>query len=399
MPPDYDPAATADDGHWPDIARDVVTVVNADGIIVFQSPSVTGLLGYEPHEMVGQRGATFVHPDDAGPIERSMARVVAAGGLTAPVSFRMRHRDGHWVPIASQGYFFADGACGVRGVFHSRGVSPSASTAPPVDGSPTISLAALVRMNRSLAHDLRNVLTAVRGNVGLALDPDVHQPIQLLHEAILAVEYGLVLTERLRASGTPGARQAIDLNRTVDGLLPLLRRLAGPSLRIDLRPAPVGPAVLVEAGLIEQILVNLVLNARDAMPDGGLLTIRTEGPLAPSQPPDPTGSSAREAGLALLEVSDTGPGMTPEVAARVFDRFFSTSAGRGRGLGLASVARSVRANGGEIRLMTSPGQGAVFQTSLPVVSPAVTTAPAERPSAPPASSSRTQPTAATTPRE
>jgi CheY-like chemotaxis protein len=156
----------------------------------------------------------------------------------------------------------------------------------------------------------------------------------------------------------------IDLNRYLENSLGLLQRIAGGTVQLELRLAPEVPNVRFDPTQLEQVLVNLVTNARDAMPEGGTLTLAVKR--ADSAPGTPVGTGTPAAGYVLLSVSDTGPGIPDGVRERIFEPFFTTKGDRGgTGLGLAVVYGVVRQHGGYIEAKSPADGGAVFEIYLP----------------------------------
>ncbi len=230
---------------------------------------------------------------------------------------------------------------------------------------------AVGRLAGGIAHDFNNLLTVINGYTDLlhgemgADDP--HR--KLVREIGEAGERAATLTHQLMAFSRSQVLDptVLDLNAVVTELGSMLRRLVGETItmRSELETAPV--RVRVDAGQIGQVIVNLAVNARDAMPDGGTLTIRTE---------NVTEERARSAGhpevkpgaYALISISDTGVGMTPETAARIFEPFFTPrSVGVGSGLGLSMVYGLVRQSEGDIAVQSVPGRGTTFTICLPAV--------------------------------
>lgn len=205
-----------------------------------------------------------------------------------------------------------------------------------------------------LAHDLGNVLTVVSGYADLALERTppghpLHGDLQALRGA---ARRGLELAQGYAAPGAgPGGA---DLARLVADAGRVLPQVAGPRIRVELDIELACAPVRIAAPALEQVLLNLVLNARDAMPGGGTLRVRL---------------STRD-GEALLEVSDTGQGMDDATRQRIFEPGFTTRAG-GRGLGLPGVARTVSDAGGRIEVESTPGRGSAFRVCLPLAGPAV----------------------------
>jgi CheY-like chemotaxis protein len=229
----------------------------------------------------------------------------------------------------------------------------------------------------SIAHDFNNLLTAIRGFAEIAAGSlDAEEPaIDNLREIERAADRAANLTKALLVFGrrtTPNAT-IVELNASVAGILPILRRLGGVAVTLETRLDPAAGSVRIDPGQLEQAILNLVVNARDAMPGGGVITIRTSRTAAGAASTSGVGAGA------ALTVHDTGSGMTPEVAARIFEPFFTTKAtGEGTGLGLAILHGIVKDAGGDVSVESTPGQGTTIGFTLPVV--AAGAAPVAEPS-------------------
>jgi PAS domain S-box-containing protein len=226
---------------------------------------------------------------------------------------------------------------------------------------------AAARLASGVAHDFNNVLTAIRGYSDLLLgelepsDPRAHD----LEEIRRAADRGAMLTRQLLAFGQrqPVQAEAVDLNEVVRSLESLLQRLVGADVQLEMVLAPAIGRIRADAGQIEQVVMNLVLNARDAMQQGGTLTIETSERQisAPGR-----GRGGRPGWYVVLAVTDSGIGMDEETRARVFEPFFSTKqAAQGSGLGLAIVHGIVKNSGGMIRLSSEPGAGTSVRLFFP----------------------------------
>ena len=209
-----------------------------------------------------------------------------------------------------------------------------------------------------VAHDFNNVLTAVMGFADIlrSLVPANDPNLELVHQIRLAAARGTNLTRQLLSFSRKQILrpEVFELGAEIHSMVPMLRRLLATNMQFDVQTATVG-GVLVDRGQFQQVLLNLVVNARDAMPNGGCLTIRTAaGQMDPGTP------------AVRLTVTDTGTGMTDEVKAHLFEPFFTTKEhGRGTGLGLATVYGIVSQSGGRIELESSPGNGSVFHILWP----------------------------------
>jgi signal transduction histidine kinase/CheY-like chemotaxis protein len=226
---------------------------------------------------------------------------------------------------------------------------------------------AAARLASGVAHDFNNVLTAIRGYSDLLLgelepsDPRARDLEEIRH----AADRGAMLTRQLLAFGQrqPVQPEAVDLNEVVRSLESLLQRLVGADVQLETVLAPAIGRIRADAGQIEQVVMNLVLNARDAMQQGGTLTIETSERQmsAPGR-----GRGSRPGWYVVLAVTDSGTGMDEETRTRVFEPFFSTKqAAQGSGLGLAIVHGIVKDSGGMIRLSSEPGAGTSVRLFFP----------------------------------
>jgi signal transduction histidine kinase/ActR/RegA family two-component response regulator len=215
---------------------------------------------------------------------------------------------------------------------------------------------AIGQLTGGLAHDFNNLLTAVVGNLDLIRQRAADARIErLANNALKAAERGSKLTSQLLAfSRTQKISTApVDVNALITGMDELLRQSLGTNVKLRTDLAPNLPAAMADANQLELAILNLSINARDAMPDGGALAITTA--LAPD-----------DAGVVTVKVTDTGSGMPPEVAARAFDPFFTTKpVGKGTGLGLSQVYGIARQGGGDVTLDSQVGKGTTVTLRLP----------------------------------
>jgi signal transduction histidine kinase/ActR/RegA family two-component response regulator len=228
---------------------------------------------------------------------------------------------------------------------------------------------AVGRLAGGVAHDFNNILTAVIGYCDFALD-------QLREEDPLYRDIGEVKKAGVRASGLTRQLLAfsrkqvleprpVDLNEVATGLEKMLRRLIGEDIDLKLALAPALGTVMADPGQVEQVLLNLVVNARDAMPKGGKVTIETENALLDEAYAD-AHPDVRPGPYAAIAVSDTGCGMAREVLAHLFEPFFTTKeTGKGTGLGLSTAYGIVKQSGGHISVYSEPGKGSTFRVFLP----------------------------------
>jgi two-component system cell cycle sensor histidine kinase/response regulator CckA len=223
-----------------------------------------------------------------------------------------------------------------------------------------------------VAHDFNNLLTVILGECEITAmqqpaGTDVAQSLDAIRGAAVSAA---ALTKQLL---TFSRRQVVsprllDINETIRSFAKILRRLVEESVQLDFQLAAAPQPVFADPGQIEQVLLNLVANARDAMPDGGRVTIATSQ--VTSNGTRPPRTTLPPGAYVELSVSDTGTGMSPEVQAHLFEPFFTTKpVGSGTGLGLATVHGIVKQSGGHIGVQSAPGRGTTFTVHLPVASP------------------------------
>jgi PAS domain S-box-containing protein len=228
---------------------------------------------------------------------------------------------------------------------------------------------ALGRLAGGVAHDFNNILTAILGYADLLTARMTREghgaAVELGQEIRLAAERAAQLTRQLLAFSRRqvDSKQHVPFNALVANMLRMLERIIGDDIHLVAELGPDTAAVMADPGQLEQVVLNLVVNARDAMPNGGRLVLRTKRYV----------QSARRAGdpellpgaYVVLEVQDTGTGIDPALRSRIFEPFFSTKEGSGTGLGLAMVYGIVRQAGGDILVDSEPGRGSLFRVFLP----------------------------------
>ncbi|WP_322818872.1 PAS domain S-box protein [Tepidiforma sp.] len=224
-----------------------------------------------------------------------------------------------------------------------------------------------------IAHDFNNLLTTILGNLFLVrTELPADSPLRTyLDDAAIAAERGAELVRRLLAFSRPGiaSRDRLSLDRVIDETVALVRRTLTPAIDLRVRTDPGDDTVIGEFSALQQVLLNLLLNARDAMPEGGSIVIaRTTRTIGA----DPAWArrGLHPGRYHEVTVSDTGSGIPPELLSRIFDPFFTTKGvGKGTGLGLSTALSVVRAHGGWLEAESEPGRGATFRILLPLAPP------------------------------
>jgi PAS domain S-box-containing protein len=348
---------------------DGVALLSADGVITYTSRAAAPILGHTPEEMTGRVFLDLIHPDDRPRCGDLFAVLLARPGPPITAEFRCRHKDGSWRLIEATGKNrLGDPAVRAvvttfRDVTERRGLEAQLRHAQKME--------AVGQLAGGLAHDFNNLLTAMLGNLSLLLsglaegDPNREFAAgaeRAAHRAANLTGQLLGFSRRTVLRPRPWC-----LNATVDEVLAILRRTLDPRIELEVRPAAELGTVEADPGQMTQVLLNLCLNARDAMPDGGRLTIET----ADVTIEDARGRQYLGAGpgrFVRLRVGDTGGGMPAEVRDRIFEPFFTTKGpGRGTGLGLAMVFGIVRQHSGWVECASEVGRGTRFDVYLPRV--------------------------------
>jgi two-component system, cell cycle sensor histidine kinase and response regulator CckA len=342
--------------------NDVVFALDNNRVMRYVSPAVEKF-GYTPADLLGRPFWDIVHPDDRPALHAALQR--PDRDSTQPYEFRALDAAGatRYVRTSSRDVYEDGVLTGVTGVL----IDLTAQRLAEEQLRASQRLDALGRLAGGIAHDFNNLLVAIIGYAEFALDGMREwDPMRRdLEEILRAGHRAAALTHQLLAFSrkqvlTP---EVINLNDVVRAMEGMLRRLIGEHIDLQASLAE-GAAILADPGQVEQVIMNLVLNARDAMPDGGRLRIETAISDVPLD--DPEGGRESENGWVVLTVRDTGMGMDARTKARLFEPFFSTkSQGDGTGLGLPTVYGIVRQSGGAITVESEPGQGATFRIAFP----------------------------------
>ncbi|MDP4004227.1 PAS domain-containing sensor histidine kinase [Methylobacterium sp. NEAU K] len=340
-----------------------------DGTITAVNPAWTEVLGWREDELIGINLIDFVHPDDLARTVEG-ARQLSEGRSHARFDNRYRHRDGsyRWITWAARP---GEGVINAVGRdFTAERERADALAAAEEALRQSQKMEAVGQLTGGIAHDFNNLLAGISGSLeliqtrlsqGRVMDVD-----RYINAAQGASKRAAALTHRLLAFSR---RQTLDpkptdVNRLVAGLEELIRRTVGPSVTVEVVGAPGLWPALVDPPQLENALLNLCINARDAMPDGGRITIETAN----------TWLDARAArrhdmppGQYLsLCVKDTGIGMPPEIVGKVFEPFFTTKPiGQGTGLGLSMIYGFAQQSGGQVRIASEVGQGTTVCLYLP----------------------------------
>jgi two-component system, cell cycle sensor histidine kinase and response regulator CckA len=350
-------------------SSDTIVVTDESFVITSVSESAVRSLGYDPIELVGRCGIEFAHIDDVKNVREALTELVRTPNESKRIEFRGRHKDGHWVmlEVVATNLLSDSSVTGI--VYNVRDISERSRLTEQLQQA--MKMEAVGRLAGGIAHDFNNLLTVISGSLELATT-DISpggESADFLVEAASAAGRASALTRQLLAFSR---RQIIEpkvvnLNELLEEIRKLLARVIGEDISLHTILAVGLGAVRVDPGQIEQVVVNLAVNARDAMPHGGKLILETENVELDANYAR-LRSEVVPGKYVLLTVSDTGVGMTDQVKQRLFEPFFTTKPkGRGTGLGLATIFGTVKQSGGSIEVYSELGKGTTFKVYLPQV--------------------------------
>src|SRR5580692_7674291 len=348
---------------------DVITVVAVDGTMLYHSPSVERICGYRPSELLGKSLLDFIHPEDLASVRAVLQRLILDGGTAVPPDFRFQRKDGSWVWLEAFANNLQNDAAVGGVVVTSRDVSARRALEEQVRQAQKME--AVGRLAGGIAHDFNNLLMVIRGYAEIVMEhtaavPGVRQNAETI---VRTAERAANLTRQLLTFTRKHVftSQAIDLNALVGGLGDVLSGLVGEEIELGVKLDSRLSAISGDPGQIEQVIMNLVVNGRDAMPRGGRLELETAN-VDVQEVPTRTGAVVPPGKYVRLTVSDTGVGMDSDTQSHIFEPFFTTkSKEKGTGLGLSVVYNIVRGSGGHVWVNSEPGRGSSFHVYFPRV--------------------------------
>jgi len=342
-----------------DNSHDVICTLDGQGVYVQVSRHAERMWGYTPEDVVGRSYLDLVHPDDHAKT-RAIAGQLASGVPINTFTNRYLHMDGSEVPVMWSAIWSED-----HQTTFAIGRDMRDHVAAEEKLRQAQKMEAIGRLTGGIAHDFNNLLTVVIGAAetlaeALAGRPDL-EPVARV--ALEAAERGAELVSQLMAvSRTQSlAPQTVNCNRFLEALLPILKRTLSKDIVVEMAPAEGEVCCLADLTQLTSAMLNLCINARDAMPEGGRLTLSA----VPAAKSDEDG-----AGFVVFSVEDTGEGMSPQTRARALEPFFTTKPeGKGSGLGLSMVHGFAIQSGGRLEIDTAQGFGTKVSVSLPRTSP------------------------------
>ncbi|MEE8585685.1 MAG: PAS domain S-box protein, partial [Acidobacteriota bacterium] len=345
--------------------NDIIFSLDGEGKISYISPVIEQITGYHPSEVMGRKFAEFIEPEDLAAVQESFQGTLQGRG--EPLEYRVRTKGGQlrWVRSSSRSITRNGEVVGVRGVMaditQQRALEDQMRQAQKME--------AVGQLAGGIAHDFNNLLTTILGHCDLMADSLAeHDPMRSgLEEVRKAASTAASLTQQLLAFSRKQRlwMKILNLTAVIRDLELLLARMLGENIGLRTKLPPTLGRIRCDQAQLEQVIIQLVVNARDAMPRGGRLTIEATNVDFPRQQPFrqfvvPAGRYVE------LSVRDTGSGMDSETLAHIFEPFFTTKEKRhGTGLGLATVYGIVKQSGGYVSADSEPGAGTAFRIYFP----------------------------------
>jgi two-component system, cell cycle sensor histidine kinase and response regulator CckA len=355
-------------------AADMIAVVSVDGQRLYNSPSYQRVLGYSSEELKSTSSFEQIHPDDRQRV-REAAREARVSGVARSIEYRMQHKDGTWRVLESTANTVRNHKGEIEKlIIVNRDVTDRKALEEQFRQSQKME--AVGRLSGGVAHDFNNLLGVIVGYAeflqeSLAPEDRLRGSVD---EILEAGKRAAALTRQLLAFSRQQVLdpKVLDLNGVLSDMDKMLRRLIGEDIDLSTVFGPDLGRLKADQGQLEQVLLNLVVNARDAMPQGGKLRIETRNMVMDEafvrRYPYPVQSGP----YVCLTVTDSGTGMDAETKARAFEPFFTTKEkGKGTGLGLSTVYGVVKQSGGYIDISSSPGAGTTVTIYLPRVDEAI----------------------------
>ena len=351
------------------VSQDLLVVANRNGVWQTINPAWTRTMGWSEAELLNRTSEWLEHPDDGG-VTRAQVKKLGADETTVRFESRFRHQDGSYRWLSWTGVSDRDQIYAVARDITAEKAAAERLKATEEALRQSQKMEAVGQLTGGIAHDFNNLLTGIVGSLDL-LQTRLNQGridnvARYINAAMTSANRAAALTHRLLAFARrqPLIPKGVDANALVVSLEDLLRRTIGETIDLEIAASDELCGTLCDPNQLESALLNLAINARDAMPDGGRLTIATANARLNNVTADTPALVPGD--YICITVTDTGVGMSPEVAARAFDPFFTTKPiGQGTGLGLSMIYGFARQSNGHVTIESRIGQGTSVKLYLP----------------------------------
>jgi two-component system, cell cycle sensor histidine kinase and response regulator CckA len=348
-------------------SNDIIAVIDEHGILLELSGPTENVIGFNSDELLGTSGFDRIHPDDREAARKALTEILRQPGSSGRAEYRYQHKDGSWVEMEAAGTNLQHDSS-IKGiVLNSRDISERNRLQEQLQNAAKIE--AIGVLAGGVAHDFNNLLSVINGYCELMLDDlwaddSRRHDVEQIH---MAGKRAALLTSQLLAFSQKQIFQPVvlDLNNIIVGMKSMLRQQIRENIDLSIIPQPGLGLINADAGQIQQIVMNLAANARDAIPREGKLIIETadvklDAEYVREHPTVQAGS------YIMLAISDNGMGMNVATKAHLFEPFFTTKArGKGTGLGLSTVYGIVNQSNGFITVNSEPGEGSTFKIYFP----------------------------------
>lgn len=350
-------------------SSDIILLVDRDGSIIYSSPAVQAVEGYSSEELTFQNYLDNVHPEDVQAVKDTKEKMLENPDKPFPVTWRRQHKNGNWLWLEGVSINLLDDPAVGAIVTNYRDITGRRQLED--DLRQAQKMEAIGRLAGGVAHDFNNLLTVINGYGTLLIndEPDAERTKEAGTLIVQAAERASSLTRQLLAFSRRQVIQAKDLNlnENVSNIAMMLKRILGEDVQLDLHESSAKLWVHADPGMLDQILLNLAVNARDAMPEGGKLTIETKTRELTAKDLESLPDCV-PGDYASLRVTDTGCGISEENMSRIFEPFFTTKdPGKGTGLGLATVFGIVNQHKGTVQVESEVDVGTTFDILIPII--------------------------------
>jgi len=348
-------------------ASDIITVLDATGTINYHSPSVEKILGYSSDELLGKNVFQFIHPDEQERMKQTFESAFQQLGIIHSATYRFRHKNGAWLYLESTGKAaYTNG--NTEAIVNSRDITEKKKLEEQYLRAQRME--SVGTLAGGIAHDLNNILAPILLAISMFRRKFTDEQSQKLLDTMeKGAQRGANLIKQILsfARGIEGEKQLMQLRHIIMEIDKMMKETFSRSLTIVTNVPKELWTINADATQMHQVLMNICVNARDAMPNGGTLSLAAENFWIDEQFAR-MNLNAKVGPYILVSISDTGTGMPPEVCERIFEPFYTTKEhGKGTGLGLSTVFNLVKSHDGFINVYSEIGNGTTFKIYLPAL--------------------------------